>query len=140
VTTFDEQASQCLEAVLRGRDRENARHRLIELGLNVIPLVTMYFQRDRESATRSTLVNIAWQIDPSAALPLLKDALDDSEPGVWKEALDGLTVLGGRAALDVMRDARGGADAEKAEWLDEAIEQVTGGMTDSERQNDEADN
>jgi len=124
VSTFDEQIEHYLDA-LHGTDRENAYHRLIELGPKVVPVVTTRFQAEREPAVRSMLVNIAWRTNLSGALPLLKDALDDSEPGVWKEALDGLTALGGRTALDVMRRARVRASVEKAEWLDEAIEQIT---------------
>jgi len=98
---------------------------LIELGPEVIPLVTTRFQSERDPSVRSTLVNIAWRANLSGALPLLKDALDDSEPGVWKEALDGLSAVGGSSALVVLRQARAPAEAEKAEWLDEAIEQIT---------------
>ena len=124
MNTFEEQVSQYL-AALHGTDRENAYHRLIELGPEVIPLVTTRFQSERDPSVRSTLVNIAWRANLSGALPLLKDALDDSEPGVWKEALDGLSAVGGSSALVVLRQARAPAEAEKAEWLDEAIEQIT---------------
>jgi hypothetical protein len=56
--------------------------------------------------------------------------LDDSDPGVWKEALDGLIALGAPAALNVVRQSRVSAKVEKAEWLDEAIEQISEVITD----------
>jgi hypothetical protein len=53
-----------------------------------------------------------------------KSPLNDTEPSVWKEALDGLVTLGGPTALDVICQGRGRTNAEKAEWLDEAIAQI----------------
>lgn len=125
MATFDEQALQYL-AALHGTDRENAHHSLIELGQGVIPLLTVRFANERDPAIRSTLVNVAWQIDASSALALPKDALNDAEPRVWKEALDGLNAVGESVAVEIIRDVRKRADTEKAEWLDEAIEQITG--------------
>jgi HEAT repeat protein len=132
VNTFEEQTSRYL-AALHGADRENAHHRLIELGPEVIPLVTTRFQIESDQSVRSTLINIAWRTNSPAALPLLKEALDDSDPGIWKEALDGLIALGGPSALDVMRQVRARAKAEKAEWLEEAIEQIIEAMADNSR-------
>ena len=57
-------------------------------------------------------MNIAWQTDLALALPLLK------------EALDGLVALGGQSALDVLRSALLQAAADKAEWIEEAIQAI----------------
>jgi len=130
VNTPEDQAAQDL-APLHGTDRENAYHRLIELGSEIISMVTTCFETERDPAIRSTLVNIAWRADSSRAFPLLQQALNDTEPSVWKEALDGLIAVGGSSALDVLRQARARAKAEKAEWLDEAIEQIPEAMTDT---------
>jgi hypothetical protein len=123
VNTFDETVAQHL-AALHGADRENAYHRLIELGPGVIPLVTTRFQQERDPIMRSTLVNIAWRAHASSAVPLLQEAVEDAEPRIWKEALDGLVAVGGSDALDAMRQARERAKGEKAAWLDEAIDQI----------------
>lgn len=120
---FAQHASAYL-AALHGADRENAYHRLIELGSDVVPLVTRSFQQESDVSIRALLVNIAWHANSSGALPLLKEALNDNEPSVWKEALDGLVTLGGPTAIDVIRQALVLAKAEKAEWLDEAIKQA----------------
>ena len=111
-------------AALRGAARENAYHSLIELGPQVIPLVMAHFRREYDPAIRATLVNIAWRTNSSDAVPLLTEALNDVDPSVWKGALDGLVNLGGPDALEVIRQARRQAP-EKAEWLEEAIEQIT---------------
>ena len=93
-------------------------------------MVTTHFRTEPDSSIRSTLLNIAWQTNSSDAFPLMAEALNDTEPRVWKEALDGLVTLGGTTALDVIRQGSGRTNAEKAEWLDEAIEQITDAMND----------
>jgi hypothetical protein len=132
IMELERQASEYF-AALHGPDSDNARHRLVELGRKIIPLVATRLQNERDFDMRATLVNIAWQAHPEGALPLLRDALDDPEPRVWKEALDGLVTAGGAVALEVLRKARIRADADKSQWLDEAIEQICGG--DLRRQN-----
>ncbi len=109
---LERQASEYF-AALHGPDSDNARHRLVELGRKIIPLVATRLQNERDFDMRATLVNIAWQAHPEGALPLLRDALDDPEPRVWKEALDGLVTAGGAVALEVLRKARIRADADK---------------------------
>jgi HEAT repeat protein len=122
LSTLEQQVSHYISA-LRGADHENACRRLIELGPEVIPMVTTYFEREHDASVRATLVNIASQTNSSDAIPLLTEALNDVEPGVWKEALDGLVSLGGPDALEVIRQTRR-RTPEKAEWLDEAIRQI----------------
>jgi len=123
LSTLEEQVFDYISA-LRGTDHESAHRRLIELGPQVIPLVTTYFRQERDVSVRAILVNIASQANSANAIPFLTEALDDVEPNVWKEALDGLVSLGGRDALDVIRQTRRRAP-EKAEWLGEAIDQIT---------------
>jgi hypothetical protein len=123
LSVLEEQVSHYVGA-LRGADRESAHRRLIELGPQIISFVMMSFQKEHDPSIRATLVNIAWQMNSTSAIPLLTEALDDPEPGVWKEALDGLVSLRGPDALEVIRQARRRAP-EKAEWLDEAIKQIT---------------
>jgi hypothetical protein len=131
VSTFEKRASDYLRA-LRGQDRDHAYHRLVELGANIIPLIAISYKAEADPTIRPTLVNIAWRTNSLRALPFLKEALDDAEPDVWKEALDGLTGLGGKSALEVVRQARARTNADKAKWLDEAIQQIADGMSDSE--------
>jgi len=79
---------------------------LIELGPQIIPTVATLFRQEHDASVRVTLVKVAWRTDSSDAIPLLTEALNDVEPGVWKEALDGLVSLGGPDALEVIRQAR----------------------------------
>jgi hypothetical protein len=128
----EEQISTYLRA-LRGKDRDDAYHRLIELGAAVIPSVVESFVSESEPSIRTTLVNIAWRTNSTDVIPFLKVALDDLEAAVWKEALDGLIALGGQSALDVVLQARKATNNEKAEWLDEAVQQIADGMSKAER-------
>jgi HEAT repeat protein len=132
LSIFEEQTSHYLRE-LRGKDHENAQHSLIELGADVIPLVTTSFRAEADSSIRSMLVNIAWRTNSPRALSFLKEALDDEQPDVWKEALDGLIAFGGQSALDVVRHARARANAHKSEWFDEAIQQINDAMSGGER-------
>jgi HEAT repeat protein len=79
--------------------QQNAYHRLVELGADVIPLLASSFSVESDSSIRSALAKIAWRTNSPSAIPFLAEALDDDEPDVWKEALDGLVSLGGRSAL-----------------------------------------
>jgi hypothetical protein len=116
---------------LRGDDWENAFHRLIELGEDGLDLVGTAFRTELSIDQRRLLLRVLWQTRSDRARRYLEEALNDSKSSIWKEALDGLTALGGLPALDALRDARERANAEKAEWLDEAIEQITEAMNDA---------
>jgi hypothetical protein len=116
---------------LRGSDRENAYHGLVELGAEVIPIVAMSFKVESDPFIRSTLVNVAWKTNSRGAIPFLIEALNDGQPAVWKEALDGLVSFGGRSALEAVRQAREQAKDEKSEWLDEAIREISDGLSDA---------
>ena len=96
---------------------------LIELGPQAISLVAPYFQQERDASVRKALVHIASQTNSANAISLITEALNDVEPSVWKEALDGLVSLGGPKVLEVMRQAGRRAPV-KAEWFDEAIVQT----------------
>jgi hypothetical protein len=120
---LDERVSFCL-GELEGPNREDAWHWLQECGPAALPHLYAAFRRSTDTAMRSVLVELAWQTRSSQALPFLAEALADHQPGVWKEALDGLVALGGEAAKLALRDARGAADAEKADRIDDALQQV----------------
>jgi len=78
---------------------------------------------------RAQLVEIARHQRTPAALPLFRRALRDPAGRVWKAALDGLVSLAGVEAIAVLAAAReqpprGVAQAEWAEWVDEALQQA----------------
>jgi hypothetical protein len=120
---LDERASFYL-GELQGPNREDAWHSLRECGPAVLPHLYGAFRGSTDAAMRSVLVELAWQTRSLQALPFLAEALADEAPGVWKQALDGLVTLDGEPARRILRDAKAVAEAEKANWIDEALQQV----------------
>jgi hypothetical protein len=124
VSTLDDQVASYLQS-LSGPDCENSCHRLIELGPAVIPYLEREFKIALDARARQAMVKIAWQTQSRQSLPLLQNALEDAHDHVRKEALDGFVSLGGREALEIVRQMRGRTAGDKVQWLDEAIQQIT---------------
>jgi hypothetical protein len=126
VSTFGERVAYYLQLLARPDcETEDAWHRLIELGPGVIPYLERAFTAAVDVRTRQALTNIAWQTRSRQCLPFLQKALEDAHDHVWKEALDGLVSIGGQEAIEIVRQARGRTVGDKAEWLDEAVHQIT---------------
>jgi HEAT repeat protein len=116
-----------LIAQLHGPRSEHVFFTLISLPQSY-PFVAAACRDERRPERRAVLIRCLWQYRDHAAIATLASALQDVDDRVWKEALDGLVTLGGAEAERVLRDARAslvGEDAQtKAEWFDEAIEQI----------------
>ena len=124
---FDYYLREC-----RAGDREKAFFGMLHLGSDALPLIECAFANEPETDVRQFLIEIAWQTRDLAALPILAKALDDPEISVWKQATDGLVCLGTMEAADVLRAAkardpsrRTGSDYTFAEWIDEALIQLS---------------
>jgi len=111
-------------------DRDGVFHALLEMGDEVIPDMIDVFRDEKNVKVRAFLVELVWQNRQQTTIPFLTEALNDPEPMVWEQALDGLVTLASQPALDALRDARKRRftnDKQRAKfrrWLDEAIEQV----------------
>ena len=114
----------------RQGDRDNAFHGLLEMEHTILPDLMTLFQTESDSRVREFLVEVIWQHRQQAAIPFLGQTLLDSNPQVWRQALDGLVALASPAALDALRDARTRRFPRQLEteefrrWLEEAIEQA----------------
>jgi len=104
---------------------------LLELGTSVLPLLERAFSTEPDPEVREDLVHVAWQTRVPTALPMLTSAMDDPEPRVWKEAIDGLVTLGTPEAASVLRDAmvrnpnrRTTGRYSFSEWIDDALFQI----------------
>jgi len=113
---------------------ESAFFGLLESRFNVLPHLIHAFQSEKNTEVRASLVKIIWEIRKPECIPLLNEALYDSEPSVWKEALNGLVTLASTESLGVLQSAlnrssqNGKNGAVFRKWIEEAIEQTSNEM------------
>lgn len=124
---------QEMEAYLsrfREGDRDGAFFGLLEMGHEVLPALIEMFRTENDCEARAFLVEVVWQYRQPSTISFLEEALRDTNPDVWRQALDGLVMLASPSALDALRSARARPFASQQEvddfrqWIDEAIEQV----------------
>lgn len=107
---------------------------LLELGPVALPVLIGEAEKPENRTIRARLVGVIWQYRSVDAIPFLTKALRDSEPAVWKTALDGLVAIGGPEVVQGLRmtieHVEGGVieNGLSKEWLVEALEQI-GAMT-----------
>ncbi len=115
---------------LKGPDSDDAYYSLIEADDGIIPILIERFRSEKDSAIRSELVEIIWQHRNLDTVEFLSEALEDTAPQVWKNALDGLVALAGPKAMQVLRSAQNRVFPKQRQtdefqaWLKEAIEQA----------------
>lgn len=108
----------------RSGDHEGAFHGLRELDSDALPALQEAYRCEGDPVVRSLLVEAVWQHRQPSAIGFLADVLGDPTPVVWKQALDGLVTLASPESLRLLRSAADGeCDAERRDWIEEAIEQ-----------------
>lgn len=126
---FATQIAHYLERYHMG-DADGAFHGLLELDQASLPELVHEFYAATETRLRVFLLGVIWQHRQQSVIPVLGEALLDSEPEVWREALDGLVALASPASLEALYAARMRSftrqeDAKEFRcWLEEAIEQA----------------
>lgn len=126
---FAEQIDYYLEMFRRG-DVEDAFHGLLEIDREILPELIDVFRVSKDVSVREFLVEVIWEYREKSVIPFLGEALRDSEPRVWRQALNGLVALASSAALDVLQAARIQEFPKRRDnenfhrWLEEAIEQA----------------
>jgi len=116
--------------LFRKGETDSAFHGLLEISREILPELMTIFRSERDARMRELLVEVIWEYREPSAIPFLGEALLDPDPGVWRQALNGLVTLASPAALDALRSARTRKfprqrDAEEFyRWLEEAIIQV----------------
>ena len=123
MTAFASQVADCLGRYRQG-DREGAFFGLVETDHAVLPDLMAAFRTESDSRVRAFLVEVIWQHRQQSVIQFLGEALHDSEPVVWRQALDGLVTLASPAALEVLRSARQSGTDEFRSWLAEAEKQI----------------
>ncbi|MBI5359450.1 MAG: HEAT repeat domain-containing protein [Planctomycetes bacterium] len=114
----------------REGNRNEAFHGLLELSHDVLPELIAIFRNEQDVQFRAFLAEVTWQHREPSVIPFLGEILNDPEPLIWKEALDGLVALASVPALDALRAARSRQFARKRDaeyflgYLEEAIGQA----------------
>jgi len=96
----------CFLQRFREGHRADAFFGLLEMDHDVLPELMAAFRAERDAQVRAFIVEVIWRHRQQSVTPLLGEALRDSEPTVWRQALDGLVSLASPAALEVLRAAR----------------------------------
>lgn len=126
---FATQIAYYLERYHKG-DADSAFYGLLELDQESLPELVHEFRAATDIRLRVFLLGVIWQHRQQSVVPVLAEALLDSEPQVWREALDGLVALASPASLEALYAARTRhftrqQDSEEFRcWLEEAIEQA----------------
>ena len=128
--SFSAQIDYYLEMYRRG-DIDNAFHGLLETDHEILPELMQVYRRERDVDVREFLIKIIWEHRDPSIVRFLGEVLTENEPGVWREALNGLVSLASPDALQILQSARTRVCSAKREseefhrWLEEAIEQAT---------------
>jgi HEAT repeat protein len=120
--------NSCLELAKTGH-RESAFHCLLDLGEGAIPRLAEAYRAEADPEVRNLLVEVVWQLRSPSSIEFLGEALQDPNPEVWKQALDGLVTLATPESLQILESARdrvGVADDDFQAWVEGAIEDVSG--------------
>jgi HEAT repeats len=129
---LDSYAAYYLER-LKGPECDYAYHSLIDADDAIIPILITAFRTEADPGIRAMLVEIIWQHRISETVEFLSEALNDSHPEVWKNALDGFVAIGSPSAILVLESARermqsaGQRESVRTEWIEEAIQQIRTG-------------
>jgi hypothetical protein len=114
----------------REGDVDAAFHGLLDQEHAILPDLAEAFRVSTDASLRVFLLNVIWQHRQQSAVPVLAEALFDSQPEIWKEAMDGLVALASLQSLEALCQARSRTfevDRDRlqfCEWLEEAIEQT----------------
>jgi hypothetical protein len=126
---FAPQIAYYLE-MFRSGDTDNALHGLLEIDRDILPELMAVFRSEQDIGVRELLVEVIWEYRERSVIPFLGEALSDTEPRIWRQALNGLVTLASPASLDILRAAGTRQFPTQREteefrrWLEEAIEQA----------------
>jgi HEAT repeat protein len=125
---------------------ENALCALSGASHAILPHIERAYRAELDPGLRALLVEAAWEHRIPEVVAFLAEALDDPEPVVWKEALDGLVVIAtpeARAALVEVLEPRAATRKNMADfraWVREAIDQIDHGMLPGDQTQDRSPN
>lgn len=110
---------------LKYGDSGQAYHNLIELDSAALPLIQQAFEEETDIEVKATLIEIIWQHRDVHTLPFLEQTLTSNDAPIWKAAIDGLVAYECLDSLAALKEALSRTeDAVKAEWIQEALDQI----------------
>lgn len=124
---MNEAVKHYLDLCRSGRGEE-AFFGLIDLVDDPTAELNSVFRAEIDPEVRWLIVHVIGERRQSNGLDLLEEAIRDTEPDVWKEALDGLVNLENPASAEVLTKRLGElgpSDQELREWIIEAILQLS---------------
>jgi HEAT repeat protein len=107
---------------------DDAWHSLVEAGPTALPDLVRAFDAAGDPGVKVDLAQIISEYRSSDSVPFLETLLRNPDGDLWKQALDGLVMIGGKTALDALAVAKVPMAPEKREWIDEAIAQIIAGQ------------
>lgn len=129
VLNIDEPFAFYLDRLRKGDG--DAIFSLMDLGSEALPLIERTIVAETDASVRQNLVHVAWQTRVLAAIKILAASMNDPEPEVWKEAIDGLVCHATPEAIEVLRSARDERPDRPThgqfsfvEWIDDALSQI----------------
>ena len=118
---------------LHTSDSEDAYFALLtETSAEDLPALIAAYDADQSEKVKAALVRIIWQKRAPSTFDFLTQALQRPETDVWKAALEGITTIGGEAALALLKAEESrlyrtlAADTSyRVGWIDKAIDQIS---------------
>jgi hypothetical protein len=91
---------------LSGPMADDAWHSLVEAGPTALPEVVRAFGAASDPSVKAYLVQVISEYRSSECVPFLETLLRNPDGDLWKRALDGLVMIGGKTALDALTIAK----------------------------------
>src|SRR5262245_50349331 len=114
---------------IRAGDFETGSFGLLDIP-DALELLIDEANRPENRSIRAALTKVIWEYRRPEAIGFLGNALDDPDPNVWKEALDGLVTIDGpesaQCIMATLARVKDGLiqNGLSVDWLEEALEQI----------------
>lgn len=102
-------------ARLTGQEADDAWHSLRECGPRALPYIERAFDSADNEDVKHLLAEVVCEYRSAECLPFLTRLLDVRNASIWRTALDGFVMLGGREAYTVLLNARSRSSGSKRE-------------------------
>ena len=115
-------------AALAGPGHEDAFFSLIHAPISILPELVEAYRSESDRQQRWEILRVICERRSPDSLQFLAEELFDSDGEIWKQALDGIVMLGGADPIKALEAAKARASLavrghDFLEWLNEATEQ-----------------